>query len=99
MPLRRFAGRQHQNRHVVGERLRDTGERVLCARALLADEHAESFAVRGAAEAVGNRDADTLLTAHDRADADLRARFDQIVVRIARDELHAFPLQDLRDDL
>ncbi len=99
LPLRRFAGRQHQHRHVVGERLRDTGERVLRAGTLLAHEHAEPLAVRGTAEAVGNRDSHAFLTAHDRADADLRARLDQIVVRIAGDELHAFPLQDLRDDL
>jgi hypothetical protein len=99
LALCRFAGRQHQDWDVIGERLCDTGERIFGPGSMLANEYADAVTARDATEAVGNRKSNPFLPAHDRTYPDLRARFDQIVVWITRDEFDAFPFQNFRNDL
>ena len=99
LPGQRLAGRQDQHRHVLGIGLGDAGEGVLDAGAGLGGEHPVAAAAVDPAVAVGEPDADPLLAAQDRADADLRAGLDQRVAGIARQELRPLAPQDLGDRL
>ena len=95
----RIAHRQDQERHGVAIGLGDAAERVLGAGAVLHREHADLLAAGQARHGVRHVQADPLLAHDDRPDADARGELEDVVDRIAEDDLDAFALQDLRDRL
>ena len=95
--LARVAARQHDDRHRVAEGLRHAAERVLRARAVLHGEDADALAGGDAADRVRHVQADPLLADDDRADVVLGGGLDDLVDRVADEELDAFVLEDLRD--
>ena len=99
LPVQRLAGRQDQHRHVLGIGLGDAGEGVLDAGSGLGREHPVAAAAVDPAVAVRQPDADPLLAAQDRADADLRAGLDQRVARVAGEEPGPLAPEDFRDGL
>ena len=99
LPGERQAAGDDQQRHVLGIGLRDAGKRVLDAGAGLRREYAVALAALDAAVAVGKSDADALLPAQDRPDAQRRARLDDGVARIAGEEFGALALEDFGNDL
>jgi len=99
LPRQRQAARHDQERHVLRIGLGHARIRVLDAGAGLGREHAVLLAALDAAIAVGEADADALLAAQDRPDAERGARLDDLVARIARQEFRALALEDFGDDL
>jgi hypothetical protein len=77
--------------------LRDAAERVLRSRPVLHREHADLVGGGHAAHRVRHVQPRALLAHDDRADVGFRRRFDDLVDRIADEELHAFALENLRD--
>ena len=98
LPRQRQAAGDDQQRHVLGVGLGDARIGVLDAGAGLGREHAVLLAALDAAVAVGETDADALLPAQDRPDAERRARLDDLVARIAGQEFRALALEDLGND-
>ena len=95
--LSRITAGQHHDRHRVAEGLGHAAERVLGAGAVLHREHADALPRRDAAHGVGHVQADPLLADDDRADVFLGGGLDDLIDRIADEELDAFLLEDLRD--
>ncbi len=95
--LARVAARQHDDRHRVAEGLGHAAERVLGAGPVLHREHADALPRREAADGVGHVQADPLLADDDRADVFLGGGLDDLVDRVADEELDAFLLEDLGD--
>ena len=95
----RIAHRQHQQRHRVAIGLGDAAERVLGAGAVLHREHPDLLAAGQARHGIRHVQPDPLLAHDDRPDADARGELEDVVDRIAEDDLDAFALQDLRDRL
>ena len=96
----RAAGRaagQDEDRHRVGEGVRDAAVGVLDAGARLGDDDAVAAAVHHARVAVGHVDRRALGARHHGPDADRRRGLDQRVVRVAEEVLGALRLQDARD--
>ena len=90
---------EEQNRHRVGERLRDPSISVLSSRALLHGEDADRLAVGYPAEAVGDIDAGPLLPGYDRPDTLPGSLVYKRIGWKAGEEVHALGLQYLRDDV
>ena len=97
-PADAIAGNE-QHRDIVAEDLGGAGKRVLDAGSALHRKHAGALAVGRAADAVGNADADALLTAHDRRDADRGAGVDQCLARIANEMFYSLGLKNTCDSL
>ena len=95
----RIAHRQHQQRHGVAIGLRDAAERVLGAGAVLHREHPDLLAAGEPRHGIGHVQPDPLLAHDDRPDADARGELEDMVDRVAEDDLDAFAPQDLRDRL
>jgi len=91
--------RQDEDRRRVGVGRRDAREGVLGARPVLHGEDAVPPAVRDPAEPVRDVNADALLAAEDRTDADGGARLDQDRRRVAAQEVDALSLEDLGDGI
>ena len=95
----RIAHRQHQQRHGVAIGLGDAAERVLGAGAVLHREHPDLLAAGEPRHGIGHVQPDPLLAHDDRPDADARGELEDMVDRVAEDDLDAFAPQDLRDRL
>src|SRR6185295_7096775 len=93
LPRQRQATGDDEQRHVLGVGLGDARIGVLDARSGLGREHAVLPAALDAAVAVGETDADALLPAQDRPDAERRAGLDDLVARIAGQKLRALALE------
>ena len=95
--VQRVAGRQHQDRNVVGAGLREAAERILGPRLRLHGDHAEAAAVAGAAVAVGRHHRAALVAKRDGADADGGDGLDNGVLGEAGQPLHPLGLENLGD--
>ena len=93
----RIAHRQHQHGHGFAVALRDAAHGILRARAVLHAEGADAVAGGDAGDRVRHVDADALLPHHDRADIGIGGKFDQVIDRIAAEDLDALALHDFRD--
>ena len=93
----RIAHRQHQHGHRFAVALRDAAHRVLGARAVLHAEGADGVAGGDARDRVRHVNADAFLAHHDRADVGIGGVFDQVIDRIAAEDLDALALHDFRD--
>ena len=98
LPRQRQAAGNNEKGNVLGIGLSDAGEGVLDARPGLGGEHAIALAALDAGIAVGNADADALLTAQDRANVDRRARFDHGIAWITGKELRTLALENFGND-
>ncbi len=93
--LARVTERQKHHRARIRKGGRDAGEGVLRARPILHREHPRRAAVGDAGEPVGHMDADPLLPADDRLDADRRSGLDDRGGRKAEERRDAFAFQYL----
>ncbi len=93
----RIAHRQHQHGNGLTVALRDAAHGVLGARAVLHAERADAAAGGDAGDRIRHVDADPLLAHHHRADVGIGGKFDEMVDRIAAEDLDALPLHDFRD--
>src|SRR5262249_40193591 len=83
----------------IAVRLRDAAEGVLGAGAVLHREDADPVSRRDPADRVGHVQPGALLAHDDRPDVRLRGRLDDLVDRIADEELDALGFQNLCDGL
>jgi hypothetical protein len=98
LAARRAAGHDDE-RHPFRVRLRDRAEGVLDTGSVLATEHRDLVAGAHAPDGVGHRAADTLLTDDDRPNVHGGREFRQRVQRVREQDVDAFTLQDVRNDL
>ena len=98
LPRQRQAAGNDEQGNVLGIGLGDAGKGVLDAGTGLGGEHAVALAALDARIAVGNADADALLTAQDRANVDRRAGLDHGIARIAGQEFRALALENFGND-
>ena len=92
--VQRGAAREVQYGNIVAEGLGDPSHGVLGAGSSLRDDDAELLPVVQPAEAVGRHDGAALLPEHERANALLGYRLDQLVGWEAGHPLHLFRLQN-----
>jgi hypothetical protein len=97
LPRQRQAGRNHEQRDVLGKSPGNAGEGVLDTRARLRGEYAVAFAALDAGVTVRQADADALLPAEDWAYVEGGAGLDQRVARIAGEKLRAFAPENFGD--
>lgn len=95
----RWSPRQIQDRHIITKRLRQSTHRVLRTGTALGDDHTEFFTVVHTAVAVRSHEGAAFLPEHDRANAFLSHRLNEIVGREASHPLDPFQLQDTRNGL
>ena len=88
----RVAHRQDEQRHRVAIRLGDAAERILGAGAVLHREHPDLLAAGQARHGIRHVQADPLLAHDDRPDAGARRELEDMIDRIAEDDLDAFAL-------
>ena len=93
----RIAHRQHQHGHGLAVALRHAAHRVLGARPVLHAERADRVARGDARDRVRHVQADALLAHHDRADIGVRRVLDQVIDRIAAEDLDPLALHDFRN--
>ena len=93
----RIAHRQHQHGHGFAVALRDAAHGVLRAGAVLHAERADRAPGGHPRDRVRHMDADALLPHHDRADVGIGREFDQMIDRVAAEDLDPLPLHDFRD--
>ena len=93
----RIAHRQHQHRNGFAIALRHAAHRVLGAGSVLHAECADRSARGDARDRVRHVHADAFLAHHHRADVGSGGKFDDVVDRIAAEDLDSLPLHDFRD--
>ena len=93
----RIAHRQHQHRHRFAIALRDAAHGVFRAGAVLHAERADAAARGHPRDRVRHVQPDALLPHHDRADVGIGRKFDQMIDRIAAEDLDPLALHDFRD--
>ncbi len=93
----RIAHRQHQHRHGFAIALRHAAHRVLGARSVLHTERADRLARGDARDRVRHVHADAFLAHHHRAYVGSGGKFDDMIDRIAAEDLDSLPLHDFRD--
>ena len=90
----RIAHGQHQHRHAFAIALRHAAIGILGARAMLHAESANGAARCHARNGIRHMQADSLLPDHDGADIRIRRIFDQMIDRIAGEDLNPLTLHD-----
>jgi hypothetical protein len=93
----RIAHWQHQHGNGFAVTLRDTAHGVFGAGPVLHAERADAPARRDAGDCVRHVDADAFLPHHHRADVGIGGELDQVIDRIAAEDLDALALHDFRD--
>ena len=88
---------QHQHRHAFAIALRHTAIGILGAWAMLHAEGANGAARCHARNGIRHVQADSLLPHHDGADIGIRRIFDQMLDRIAGEDLNPLTLHDFRN--
>lgn len=92
-----IAHRQHQHRHGFAEALCDAAHRVLRARPVLHAEGPDAASRRNPRDRIRHVDADALLPHHDGSDLGLGRVLDQMVDRIAAEDLDPLAPHDFCD--
>jgi len=95
--LARIAARHHQHRDAVAKSLRDRAVGILGAGSVLHHEHAHGVARSDARHRVGHVQAGALLAHQNGPDAGGRAALENVVDRVADDDLDTLPAQDFRN--
>ena len=95
--VQRVAGRQHQDRNVVGAGLRQAAERILGSRLRLHGDHAEPASVAGAAVTVRRHHRAALVAKRNRANAERGGGLNDRVLGEAGQPLHPLELEYLSD--
>ena len=93
----RIAHRQHQHRHGFAVALRDAAHGVFGAGAVLHAEGADGVPGGDARDRVRHVQADALLPHHHRADVGGGGMFDEVIDRIAAEDLDSLALHDFRN--
>ena len=93
----RIAHRQHQHGHGLAKALRDAAHGVFRAGAVLHAERADRTAGGDAGDRVRHVQPDAFLPHHDGADLGGRRVLDQMIDRIAAEDLDALALHDFRN--
>jgi hypothetical protein len=93
----RIAHRQHQHGDGFAVTLRDAAHGILGARTVLHAERADRVPGGHARDRVRHVYADALLPHHDRADVGIGREFDQMIDRIAAEDLDPLALHDFRN--
>ena len=92
----RIALRQHEHRNALAVTLRHAAIGVLGSRAVLHTERADGLAGRDARDRVRHVQADALLAHDDRADVLRGSELNQVIHRVAAQNLHTLSLHDTR---
>ena len=93
----RIAHRQHQHRNGLAVTLRHAAHGVFGAGPVLHAERADGVARGDAGDRVRHVDADAFLPHHHRADIGIGGMFDQMIDRIAAEDLDPLALHDFRN--